>query len=82
VGTGTVIVVDGRTLEINHIGYVDNRQPFALTNVRYSLLTPGMVYDLKRRMVVDPGPIAPPASVLPLLEPPATDAEGPPPASD
>jgi cyanophycinase len=55
-GTGTVIVVDGRAIEINHIGYSENRQPFALTNVVYSILTPGVVYDLQRRTVIDPGP--------------------------
>ena len=64
-GTGTVIVVDGSDIEINHIGYAENRKPFALTNVLYSVLSPGMVYDLKRRMVVDPGPIAPPKSMVP-----------------
>ena len=65
IGAGTVIVVDGSAIETNHIGYVENRDPFALTNVRYSVLTPGVVYDLKRRTVVDPGPIAPPKSLLP-----------------
>jgi cyanophycinase len=65
IGTGTVIVVDGRAIQINHIGYTENKHPFALTNVIYSVLTPGMVYDLKRRTVVDPGPIAPPESIVP-----------------
>lgn len=65
IGTGTVIVVDGGAIEINHIGYAENRRPFGLTNVTYSILTAGMVYDLKRRTVVDPGPIAPPKSLLP-----------------
>lgn len=65
IGTGTVIVVDGSAIEINHIGYAENGSPFALTNVRYSVLTPGVVYDLKRRTVVDPGPIAPPKSMVP-----------------
>ena len=65
IGTGTVIVLDGSAIEINHIGYAENRSSFALTNVLYSILTPGMVYDLKRRTVVDPGPIAPPRSVVP-----------------
>jgi cyanophycinase len=65
IGTGTVIVLDGSAIEINHIGYVENRRPFALTNVIYSLLTPGMVYDLKRRTVIDPGPIAPTKSMVP-----------------
>ncbi len=65
IGNGTVIVLDGSTMEINHIGYVENRNPFALTNVLYSVLTPGVVYDLKRRTVVDPGPIAPPRSMVP-----------------
>ena len=65
IGTGTVIVLDGRFMEVNHIGYVENQEPFALTNVLYSILTPGMVYDLKRRAVVDPGPIAPPESMIP-----------------
>lgn len=65
IGTGTIIVLDGRAIEVNHIGYVKNRKPFALTNVIYSLLTPGMVYDLKRRTVIDPGPIAPPKSMVP-----------------
>lgn len=64
-GTGTVIVVDGSEIEINHIGYADNRQPFALTNVGYSMLTPGVVFDLKKRTVIDPGPIAPPRSMVP-----------------
>ena len=65
IGTGTVIVLDGRSIEVNHIGYVENRKPFALTNVIYSLLTPGMVYDIKRRTVIDPGPMAPPKSMVP-----------------
>jgi cyanophycinase len=65
IGTGTVIVLDGSSIETNHIGYVENRKPFALTNVLYSLLTPGMVYDLKRRTVVDTGPVAPPDSLVP-----------------
>ena len=65
VGTGTVIVLDGSAMEINHVGYVENREPFALTNVLYSVLTPGVVYDLKRRAVVDAGPIAPPKSMVP-----------------
>lgn len=65
IGTGTVIVIDGSATEINHIGYAQNRDPFALTNVLYSILTPGVVYDLKRRTVVDAGPIAPPKSMVP-----------------
>lgn len=65
IGTGTVIVVDGSAIEINHVGYVENGHPFALTNVIYSVLTPGVVYDLKKRMVIDPGPIAPPPSLIP-----------------
>lgn len=65
IGAGTVIVVDGSAIAINHIGYAENRKPFALTNVVYSVLTAGMVYDLKRRIVVDPGPFAPPMSMVP-----------------
>ncbi|MBZ0134888.1 MAG: cyanophycinase [Planctomycetes bacterium] len=65
IGAGTVIVVDGSAIQINHIGYTENRHPFALTNVVYSLLTPGVVYDLKRRTVIDAGPIAPPKSIVP-----------------
>lgn len=65
IGTGTVIVVDGSAIDINHIGYAENRRPFALTNVIYSILSTGMVYDLNRRKVVDPGPIAPPKSMVP-----------------
>lgn len=64
IGTGTVIVIDGSAIQINHIGYAKNGEPFGLTNVIYSLLTPGMVYDLKRRTVVDPGPIAPLKSMV------------------
>lgn len=30
----------------------------------YSVLTSGMVYDLKKRTVIDPGPIAPPKSIV------------------
>ena len=65
IGAGTVIVLDGSAMEINHIGYVENRDPFALTNVVYSLLTPGVVYDIKRRTVIDAGPLAPPKSMVP-----------------
>lgn len=65
IGAGTVIVVDGSAIGINHIGYAENRKPFALTNVAYSVLTQGVVYDLEQRMVVDPGPIAPPQSMVP-----------------
>tara|TARA_R110002126_G_scaffold279836_1_gene426947 strand:+ start:109326 stop:110171 length:846 start_codon:yes stop_codon:yes gene_type:complete len=64
IGTGTVIVADGSTIEINHIGYAENGQPFGLTNMTYSVLTPGMVYDLKRRTVIDPGPTAPPKTIV------------------
>jgi cyanophycinase len=65
VGTGTVIVVDGSAIEINHIGYVENRDPFAVTNVLYSILAPGMSFDLNRRTVINPGPVAPPQSIVP-----------------
>lgn len=65
VGSGTVIVVDGSSIALNHIGYVDNGMPFALTDVNYSVLTAGVVYDLRRRTVLDPGPIAPPDSIVP-----------------
>ena len=65
IGTGTVIVLDGSAIDLNHIGYAENRKPFALTNVIYSVLTPGVVYDLKHRTVIDPGPIAPPKSIVP-----------------
>ncbi|MHC4643522.1 MAG: cyanophycinase [Planctomycetota bacterium] len=64
IGAGTVIVLDGSAIEINHIGYVENKKPFALTNVLYSLLTPGMVYDLKLRTVIDPGPLGPPKTIV------------------
>jgi len=64
-GTGTVIVVDGRSIEINHIGYAENREPFALTNVVYSVLTPGVIYDLQSRSVIDPGPTGPAQSIVP-----------------
>jgi cyanophycinase len=67
IGAGTVIVVDGSAIEINHIGYAANRQPFALTNVVYSVLTAGVVFDLQQRKVIDPGPIAPPKSMVPKL---------------
>ncbi len=65
IGTGTVIVVDGSAIEINHIGYAENRQPFGLSNVLYSVLSAGMVYDLVQRKVIDAGPTAPPKSLLP-----------------
>jgi cyanophycinase len=65
VGAGTVIVVDGSAIEMNHIGYVENKSSFALTNVLYSVLTPGVIFDLKLRKVVDPGPIGPPKSMVP-----------------
>lgn len=65
IGTDTVIVIDGSAIEINHVGYVENGHPFALTNVIYSVLTPGVVYDLKQRKVIDPGPLAPPPSLIP-----------------
>lgn len=64
IGTGTVIVMDGSAIKINHIGYAKNGEPFGLTNMTYSILTSGMVYDLKRRTVIDPGPIAPPKSIV------------------
>ena len=65
VGDGTVIVVDGRQMEINHIGYADNGQPFAVTNVTYSVLTSGVVFDIEQRRVTDAGPTALPASTRP-----------------
>ena len=58
-------MLDGSAIEINYIGYVKNGAPFGLTNVVYSLLTLGMVYDLKRRTVVDPGSTTPPKSLIP-----------------
>lgn len=64
IGNGTVIILDGSSVEINHIGYAENKMPFGLTNMIYSVLTSGMVYDLKRRTVIDPGPIAPPKSIV------------------
>ena len=77
IGTGTVIVVDGGAIEVNHIGYVENRQPFALTNVVYSVLTAGVVFDLKLRKVIDPGPIAPPKSMVPKPTRPKSKATPP-----
>ena len=68
IGSGTVIVVDGRPCEINHIGYVGNGEPFAITNVLYSVLTAGVVFDLEKRVVIDPGPTAPPKSLLPTAK--------------
>ena len=41
------------------------REAFALTNVVYSILTPGVVYDLQRRTVTDPGPTGPMQSFVP-----------------
>jgi cyanophycinase len=64
IGTGTVIVMDGSAIEINHIGYAKNGEPFGLTNMNYSVLTAGMVYDLERRTVIDPGPLTPPKSIV------------------
>ncbi len=74
IGAATVIVVDGSSIQINHIGYAENRTPFALTNVLYSVLTPGVVYNLKTRTVVDPGPLAPPKSMIPTRT--TTDENG------
>ena len=54
IGTGTGIVIDGSAIEINHVGYVENGNPFALTKVIYSVLTQGVVSDLKKRMVIAP----------------------------
>jgi cyanophycinase len=68
-GSGAVIVVDGSAIEVNHIGYVENRKPFALTNVNYSVLTAGVVYDIQQRKVIDAGPIAPPDSIVPKALP-------------
>ncbi len=68
IGTGTVIIVDGRDIEINHIGYAKNQDPFTLTNVRYSVLTAGVVYDIAKRVVLDPGPTAPQGSIIPRIE--------------
>jgi len=65
IGSGTVIVVDGSNIGINHIGFAENSKPFAMTNVLYSVLTQGVVYDIKSRTVVDPGPAAPVESTLP-----------------
>ena len=65
---GLVIGVHLSSIELNNIGFAENRSPFALTNMLYSVLTPGVVYDLKRRKVVDSGPVAPPRSVLPKLK--------------
>jgi len=51
IGAGTVIVVDGREAEINTIASTENRAPFAITNLRYSVLTHGVSIDLDRRQI-------------------------------
>lgn len=48
-GTGTVIVVDGREVDHNLISEVSNGQPFAITGIRYSVLTAGLGLDLTTR---------------------------------
>jgi cyanophycinase len=65
VGVGTVIVIDGSGSVANHIGYVDNGKPFTISNIAYSVLTPGVVFDLKNRCIIDPGPIGPAKSMVP-----------------
>lgn len=57
IGTGNVIVADGTHIDINHIGYVKNGESFTISNVIYSLLTPGVVYDMTQKRIVNPGPI-------------------------
>ncbi len=49
VGSGTVIVVDGRDSAYNEISEVANGQPFAITDLKYSVLTAGMGYDIAAR---------------------------------
>ena len=66
-------MVDGRPIAVNHIGYAKNAQ-FALTSLIYSVLTPGVVYDLQRRTVVDPGPAGPERSIVPSRRRPSTKA--------
>lgn len=54
IGGGTVIVVDGRDAEINTISSTENRAPFAITNLRYSVLTAGVSIDLNHRQILLP----------------------------
>lgn len=51
IGAGTVIIVDGREADFNEISEVDNGKPFAITGIRYSVLTDGLAYDLAQRKV-------------------------------
>lgn len=52
IGAGTVIVVDGRDAEINTISSTENHAPFAITNLRYSVLTSGVSIDLNHRQIL------------------------------
>ena len=51
IGTGTVIVVDGRDSGYTNISEVQSGQPFAITGLKYSVLTEGMSYNLPGREV-------------------------------
>jgi cyanophycinase len=48
-GTGTVILVDGRDAELNDIGEVGNGHPFTITGLLYSVVTQGRGFDLVDR---------------------------------
>lgn len=48
-GTGTVIIVDGREVVQNDIGEVANGQAFNITRLIYNVVTQGLGYDLATR---------------------------------
>lgn len=48
-GTGTVILVDGREVVQNDIGEVANGQPFTITRLLYNVVTQGFGFDLVSR---------------------------------
>lgn len=47
-GSGTVIVLDGREAYFNNIAEVENGNPFGLANVKYSVLVQGMGLELPK----------------------------------
>ena len=54
VGSGLVIIVDGRDIEYTNVTEVEEMEPFSVENVKIHVLSPGAGYDLKNRSFLPP----------------------------
>lgn len=64
IGSATIIVVDGKDAEVDDIGQIETGKPFAISNLRYSVLTSGLAFDLAKRRAFLPER----ATILPILK--------------